>query len=326
MKYYFLFFFVFCLLVGGGVYALNPSSISLSFFSYEFSLPLSLWILGSVGIFFIVSLFFFANHWMGKFLFNYRQKKDFDRLVLQIYDQILQKTPIHFSYKTQPFQTLSKILQRVKFEPSFESSPSQNSQIDQLFLNLESLNDGKVIQEHFPTNTPLWIKNTQNKIRSDLKFAQKVLGEDYNASLKQYAILQLIQNETLSEKNIQKIIHQDLDQNHAKEILQHFLDKGYRLGQAELIKFLANFDSKALIVFFNQYKNSFDPDFCVGLFRELAQQKEEARNAYVYVLIDFSMFDRAKEFLRDHEELILPKAYIELKESGRNYPFDVFFA
>lgn len=263
---------------------------------------------------------------MGKFLFNYRQKKDFDRLVLQIHDQILQKSLTHISYRTQPFQTLGKILQRIKFEPSLESSPSQNLQIDQLFLNLESLNNGEVIQDQLQTNTPLWIKNTQNKIRSDLKFAQKVIGEDYDVSLKQYAILQLIQNGTLSEKNIQKIIHQDLNQNHAKEILEHFLDKGYKLGQAELIKLLVKFDSKALIAFFNQYKNSFDPDFCVGLFRELAQQKEEAKSAYVYVLIDFSMFDRAKEFLRDYEELILPKAYIELKENGRNYPFDAFFA
>lgn len=325
MKYYLLFFFVFCLLVGGGIYTLNPSPIAVSFFSHEFSLPLSLWILGSVSIFFAVSLFFFANHWIGKFLSTYRQEKDFNRLVHQIHDQILQKAPTHTSYRTQSFQTLSRILQRVRFEPSFESPPSQNLDIDQLLLDLESLNHGEVIKAPLQTNTPLWIKNTQNKIYTDSKFAQKVIEGNYDATLKQCAILQLIQNEALNEKIIQKIIHQDLDQKNAKDILEHFLDKGYKLGQAELITLLAKFDSKTLIAFFDRYKHSFDPDFCVGLFGELAQQKEEAKSAYVYVLIDFSMFDKAKEFLRDHEELILPRAYIELKESGKNYPFTEFF-
>lgn len=325
MKYYLLFFFVFCLLVGGGIYTLNPSPISVNLFSYELSLPLSLWILGSVGIFFAVSLFFFANHWIGKFLSTYRQEKDFNRLVDQIHDQILQKTPAHTFYRTQAFQTLSKILQRVKLEPSLESSPSQNLRIDQLLLELESLKKGGVIKTPLQNNTPLWVKNTQNKIHADLKFAQKVLEGDYDASLKQCATLQLIQNGTLNEKIIQKIICQDLNQNDAKDIVDLFLDKGYKLGQAELITLLAKFDSKALIAFFNKHKHSFDPDFCVKLFSQLAQEKEEAKSAYVYVLIDFSMFDKAKEFLRDHEELILPKAYIELKESGKNYPFGEFF-
>lgn len=325
MKYYILFFFIFCLLIGGGVYTLNPSPITVNFFSYNLSLPLSLWIIGSVSIFFAISLFFFANHWIGKFLTAYRTEKDFDRLINEIYDQILQRPMTHPSYRTEIFQALSKILQRVKFEPRFESSPSQNPQIDQLLLDLKSLDEGKVIKAPLQADTPLWIKNTQNKISNDSKFAQKVIEGNYDASLKQYAILELIQNGALNEKLIQKIIQQDFSQQNAKIILEHFLNKGYKLGQAELIALLTKFDSKTLIAFFNQNKNFFDPDFCVELFAQLAQKADQAKNAYVYVLIDFSMFDKAKEFLRDHEELILAKAYIELKESGKSYPFDKFF-
>lgn len=325
MKYYILFFFIFCLLIGGGIYTLNPSPITISFFSYNLSFPLSLWIIGSVTIFFTISLFFFANHWIGKFLTTYRQEKDFNRLINQICDQILQKQVTHPSYRTEIFQSLSRILQRITFEPHFESSPSKNPQIDQLLLDLKSLDEGKVIKASLPSDTPLWVKNIQNKIANDSKFAQKVIEENYSISLKQYAIFKLIENDGLNEKLIQKIIQQDFSQQNAKDILHHFLNKGYKLGQAELMALLVKFDSKALIAFFNQNKHFFDPDFCVELFGKLAQETDQAKNAYVYVLIDFSMFDKTKEFLIEHEELILARAYIELKEIGKNYPFDEFF-
>lgn len=325
MKYYFLFFFIFCLLVGGGLYTLNPSPISVGIFSYNLSLPLSLWILGSVILFFGISLFFFANHWIGGFLRKYRQEKDSNRLINQIYDQILQKPILSSSYQTQIFKTLSKILQRVDLQPRPESAVSENEQIDQLFLDLKSLNEGKIIKTTLKEDTPFWIKNTQNKISSDPKFAQKIVEGDYDSELKRFAILELIQNGSLNEKLIQKIVRQNLDQENAQNILQYFLDKGYKLGQAEIMELVANFDSKALIRFFNQSKDLFDPDFCIELFGKLASQNPEAKNAYVYVLIDFSMFDKAKEFLKEHDELILARAYIDLKENGKSYPFDQFF-
>lgn len=324
MKYYFLFFFIFCLIVGGGIYTLNPSSISVDLFSYSLSLPLSLWILGSVSIFFAISICFFTNHWIRKLLSTRRQEKDLDSLVNQIQDQILQKTS-HPSYRTQPFQMLSKILQKLKIEPIFESQPSQNAPIDELFSSLKSLQNGEVIKNPLQANTPFWIQNTQNRINTDLKFAQKVIEGDYDASLKQNATIQLIQNESLNEKMIQKIIQQELDSKSAKIILEHFLDKGYKLGQAELIELLNHLESPSLIAFFQKYKHCFDPDFCIELFSNLVERNENAKNAYAYILIDFSMFDKAKEFLRDHEDLILPRAYIDLKESGKNYPFDKFF-
>lgn len=325
MKYYVLFFFVFCILVGGGVYTLNSSPIMLSFFSYELALPLSLWILGSVSIFFLISLLFFVAHWIGGFLSNYRQEKDFNHLINQIHDQILQKHPRTGFFYTKTFQTLSKALQRTKLEPYFESSPSQCTQIDELLTNLESLKNGKVTKTPLLKETSFWIQNTQNRIGTDLKFAQKVIEGDYDRSLKQYAAIELIQNETLNEKIIEKIIHQERSNDEAKSILELLLDKGYKLGKVELMKLLGMLDSKSLIDFFRRYKHQFDPDFCIDLFGDLAREKEEAKNAFVYVLIDFSMFDRSKEFLRDHEELILPRAYIDLKESGKNYPLEQFF-
>lgn len=321
MKYYFLFFFIFCTLIGGGTYILNPDPIAISLFQKTLTLPLSLWILGSVSLFFVFTLIVFANDWMRKKISDHKEEKDLKLIIDQIYQQTLSQDSFPNTPKTKSFEILSKILKRFDFSPKLNSPQSDNAKIDELFCDLEALEKGETLKKIFEKDTLFWEKNLINKIRSDLKFAQKILSEDNDEKFKEEAILSLIDHNALNEKIIPKITQLQNTQT----ILNHLIDKGYKLKKEDFLLLLLKADSGHYLSFAKAFKKYFDPDFCIELFHELSLQKPEAKNAYVYILLDYSMIDRAREFLEEHQDLILPRIYIDLKDQGKNYPLESFF-
>ncbi|MCE3047772.1 hypothetical protein [Helicobacter kayseriensis] len=325
MRHYFLYFIVFCILVGGGSYVFNSSPIPLSLFQYTLSLPLAVWISLSLLIFFIGSLFFFASDWAKKFLFEYRLKKDFENLIEQIKNQLLEKEGAQLAFKTPSFQTLSNILQKITMHPKLGTPLSKNTKIDHLFSDFEEIEKGGISTNHLKPHSIFWEKNLQNKIKSDLKFAQKVLDEDYSESLKTFALHTLLDQNSISEKTIQKLIKVQFDSKTTSELLRYFLQHGYRLDQEAFLKLFSNLDQQAIIPLIQELKSHFDPDFCISLFARLASQDSKFYEAYAYVLLDYSMFEKAKEFVYEHENLLRIKAYISLQEKGENYPLEIFF-
>ena len=321
MKYYFLFFFIFCIFIGGGTYILNPDPISISLFQKTLTLPLALWMLGGVSLFFLISLIVFAKDWAKKILSNRKEEKDLNLIIDQIYHQALGESLSPSTPKTHSLQILAKILKRFSLSPKLNSPQSNYPKIDELFRDLEALEKGEVLKKTFEKNTIFWEKNLINKIDSDLKFAQKILNEDNDEKLKEEAILSLIDHNALNEKLIPKVTK--LHNTH--KILNHLLDKGYKLEKEDFLLLLLKVDSKHYLHFAQAFKKYFDPDFCIALFQELSLQKPEARNAYIYILLDYSMFDQARKFLEENQDLILPKIYIDLKDRGENYPLESFF-
>lgn len=325
MRHYLLYFAVFCILVGGGFYIFNSSSVSLSFFQYTLSLPFAVWIILSLLIFFIGSLFFFASDWAKKFLFEYRLKKDFENLVQQIKNQLLEKEGAQLSFKTSSFQMLSKILQKMTMRPKLDTPLSQNAKIDQLFSDFEEIEKGGISKNSLEPHSIFWEKNLQNKIKSDLKFAQKVLDEDYTESLKVFALQTFLDQDSIPEKTIQKLIKTQFNPKATSELLRYFLQHGYRLDQENFFRLFSSIDSQDILPLLQEFKKHFDPDFCISLFAQLSSKNSDFCEAYAYLLLDYSMFERAKEFVCEHENLLRIKAYISLKEKGENYPLEIFF-
>lgn len=323
MKYYFLLFFVFCILIGGGIFVLNPDPIAISLFQATVSFPLSVWILLGVGLFFLISLLIFANSWAKKLLLHRKTEKDLNLLIEQIYRQTLHQDWQSLSFKTPSYQVLSQILARFNLSPNLHSSQSTNPKIDQLFCDLQELEKGVFLKRTFEKHTDFWTKNLLNRIDSDLKFAHKILDEDFPCEIKEYAIQSLINRNAFNEKVMQKI--PTLPSQDLYPILNAILERGYKLKQEDFISLLLKTKESHYFELMQKFKQCFDPEFCIALFHELSRQKSEARSLYVYILMDYSMFDKAKEFLEDHRDLILPKAYLELKDQGKNYPLELFF-
>lgn len=328
-KYYFIFFVVFVVVYCGGFYTLSSggSDITLALGQSSITLHPVVWLAIGIGVFFLFTLLFFIGNWFSRFSSSYRNDRDYDHLINQIYAQLLEQPIPQHHFKTQQYQTLSSVLARANLKAEISSKESQNPKIDNLFKELEEIAKGGVCKIDLAKDSPFWEKNIINKLRADLKFAGKVLEGDYPSSVKERAIDELIENNLMDEKMVHKFLSNHPTPQLAKHLLNSLVQKGYKLGSKDLLELLKLLQAspKEFFHIAQSLKTQLDPDSCIELFHNLALQKEEAREAYVFILLDYSMIEKAQEFLRDYEDLTLPKAFIELKKLGKNYPLEKFF-
>lgn len=328
-KYYFVFYVVFVVVFCGGFYAISKggSDITLALWGKTITLHPIIWLTLGISIFFLFTLLFFVGNWFSKFTHSYRSDRDYDHIITQIYAQILQRPIPTHTFKTQHYQTLSNILARVNLKANLSSEESQNPKIDTLFKELEEIEKGGVSKIEVAKDSTFWEKNIINKLRADLKFVAKVLEGDYPASIKEKAIDELIENNLLDEKNIHSFLSNHPTPELIKHLLNALIQKGYKLGSKEYFEILNLLQAtpKEFFHIAQSLKTQLDPDACIELFHNLALQKKEAREAYVFILLDYSMTERAQDFLNDYEDLTLPKAFVELKKMGKNYPLEKFF-
>ena len=328
VKYYFTFFIVFIIVFCGGFYTLSSSSsdITLSLLGHTTTQHVVIWIAFSLGVFFLFTLLFFAGNWISNFTHSYRNDKDFDYLLNQIYSQALHKETENFHFKTKHYQTLSQILKRFSLQAKLDSQPSSCAKIDTLFNSFEEVQKGGISSIKLPKENEFWNLNAKNTIRSDYKFAQKILDGEYEENLKVLAIQELAQNNHLSEKIIQKLLTSSTPLI-AKTTLDAVLESGYKLQKESIKSFLlhSKLSSKEYLQKLQILKTLFSPDECIALFEDLATQDSQAREAYVFLLLDFSMMEKAQEFLRDNEDLVWAQAFVDLKAMGKNYSLEKFF-
>lgn len=329
VKYYFSFFIVFIIVFCGGFYTLsqNSSDVTLALFGHSTTQHVVIWIAFGIFVFFLFTLLFFAGNWFSKFANSYRNDKDFDNLLSQIYAQALHKKHENLSFKTKHFQTLSRVLNRFELYANLESQPCEYAKVDSLFNSFDEVQKGGISTIKLPQENEFWLKNAKNTIRSDYKFAQKVLEGNYEESLQLLAIEELAQNNHLSEKLIHKFLTNSPSPTLAKTMLDNLLQSGYKLPINDVKSLLLQSKptSKEYLGTLQILRAMFSPDECIWLFEDLSTQDENAREAYVFLLLDFSMMEKAQEFLRDHENLVLAQAFIDLKKMGKNYNLESFF-
>ena len=147
LKYYVTFSAIFMLIIGVYAYELESSSYTyhIPFSQMNITLPIAIWIILILALFFVVTLIFFASAWAKDILENYQRKHDYDKLLTQINEQALNQDIKNRIFKRKAFGDLSKILQRFYLKPRLDSAESFNHKIDTLFENYKDVMSGKVV-------------------------------------------------------------------------------------------------------------------------------------------------------------------------------------
>lgn len=335
LKYYVVFSFVFMFIMGLYVYSLESQSYtySLPFSTAQLTLPVAVWILGIVLVFFIMTLIFFASAWAKEMLEDYHRKNDYDKLLTQINEQALNQPIKDRVYKRKAFGDLSKILQRFYLKPRLDSMESFNRKIDSLFETYKDVMSGKVVdlkKYHLSKDNKFNLQNLKNKIKTNYKNGFNLLDEDYPNELQSYAILEILKNG--DSKDLNKLVAQlpnlTLDKALVQELLQVYLKYPNTIETKHLSESFKNVGCEAFeyIQYAKESKGILSPDEWIRFFEECADNDEKAEMALFYVLFELEMIDKAKERHKSHAkgEYTAIDAYLDLKASGKNYPFDIF--
>ena len=335
LKYYVVFSFVFMFIMGLYVYSLESQSYTynLPFSTAQLTLPVAVWILGIVLVFFIMTLIFFASAWAKEMLEDYHRKNDYDKLLTQINEQALNQPIKDRVYKRKAFGDLSKILQRFYLKPRLDSMESFNRKIDSLFETYKDVMSGKVVdlkKYHLSKDNKFNLQNLKNKIKANYKNGFSLLDEDYPNELQNYAILEILKNG--DSKDLNKLVAQlpnlTLDKALVQELLQVYLKYPNTIETKHLSESFKNVGCEAFeyIQYAKESKGILSPDEWIRFFEECADNDEKAEMALFYVLFELEMIDKAKERHKSHAkgEYTAIDAYLDLKASGKNYPFDIF--
>ena len=88
-----------------------------------------------------------------------------------------------------------------------------------------------------------------------------------------------------------------------------------------------NLNKSDYINYAKRLKTLLNPEAILAVYEELSNEKEEALQAYLYLLFEFQMIDKARELLQSiqSKEAKKFKYILELKDCGKNFDIDIFF-
>lgn len=237
--------------------------------------------------------------------------------------------------KNPHLRTLSLIISRFELLPNIKSSDCGNSRIDKLFLRLISISEGKFEDIHkyyLDKDSPFVLQNWQNYALKNAKNALEVIKDPSKPLLARRFALKVICDGGVP-KEIRKALEvQDyLDKSSLKDALQTCLSmESNPLSFTQIVALCdsVGFSSDDYVELAKFTHSKLSPDKWLKTFNDLSDKSERAHKAFVFVLLELEMIERAQNEIKysvSSNEMRGIRAYMELKRvSKENYPLEIF--
>ncbi|RDU54772.1 hypothetical protein [Helicobacter sp. MIT 01-3238] len=243
--------------------------------------------------------------------------------------------PSPSAIKNPHLRTLSLIISRFELLPNLGSQECGNSRIDKLLARLVSISNGKyeeINKYHLEKDSPFVVKNWQNYALKSAKNALEVIKDPTKPLLSRRFALGII-CEGGVPKEIKKALEvQDyLDKPSLHNALQTCLAlESCPLDSSQIIDLGegVGFDGDDYLALAKSTHAKLSPDKWLRIFSDLSDKSERVHKAFVYVLLELEMIDRAQSEIkssRNSEDMRGVVAYMELKRiSKESYPLKMF--
>lgn len=307
---------IYIALVGAAVFFLDFSDYTLSIETFTLTLPVAIWVVLPLIVFFLLSLLHLSFY---SLLNNFKFKhffKDADKFEDFVKDLLLEKKS-KISFQTKEFKEVSKLAKSLKTKEKVSNSNKFNEILDMVkkIERGEYLNLNKFKLEN---NNVLYIQNEKNHIENDLNYAyNKIKNSNHiKDELEQFAF------DILLEKGSYEQIKNVKISKNSKQILaliERFKNKNLELSAVEFEVLIesSNFSEKEYLQLAKMSAKLLNPDAILNIFLKIKNQKSEALRAYLYLLAEFSMFDKLLEQIKNDDKKFADfKAVLILREKN----------
>lgn len=329
-KYTFLSFLLIAA-IGGLTFYQVDARYTLNVFGIPVNLPIAVWIVLPMVLLYVASLFHMAYYSFVRHLKERKYQKDYKTLVNSVYRAIFHEPKKNY-YKTAEFKNIGAVTDRSNIILNEFNFDCKEDMLRKAVEYIKDIKRGDYVDikdiELSPKN-PINLKNLENKMNQEPTYSGVILkkcddfGEDMcKKALKVY----ITYADILKIKDYAKIFD--------KEILFEFIKsvkkRKLTLNINEMIYILKEskieLNEKDYIDLAREVKTIYHPDERIKLFGLLKNENEKVEAAYIYTLLDLEMVDRAKQELENsqEDEFLNLKAFLELKECGKNYPLKLF--
>jgi hypothetical protein len=327
---YFIAAIILMAIVGIFVYTINPANYTISQFGIDITMPIAVWIVLPMVALMIASAIHMMFYGTKNFFKFKKWEKDTATLNDALYWSLLNEPKAH-KFNLPIFKQTASLLDvaSLKVNGAVDNISDKLREALTLVTEIERGEyvdlQARKLDKLFSKDNPLVIQNLKNRLEKDENFSEEVLqakesysDEIFNEALKKFSSTTTFPKAKKYVKLYTKEgffillnrMKEEGDLGLTKEILDEFivalepqLDCGDYLQIATLLM------------------NELSPDENLKLWREYEGKYSDAQIAYLYLLFDYEMIDKAGEYLAEHDENDFKRfrALYDLKKEHKKY-------
>ena len=332
LRRYILFSLVYIAAIGVYVYTFQGESYEITFFGIPVALPVAVWIVVPLVILFLAStahIFFYS---LIDFFKLRSVKKDQENLMSAFKSLILGEEK-RYEFKTSWFDRAYEVLSVLKPDIEKKEVRLKDEQADEALGLLRKVYSGEVVElkkYKLSEKSPLFIKNEENKLKSNPSYAETILKKctDKKSKLCKEAYLEYAK--TASLENLKKF-----DFPPSREVFDILIERfaqsdknALQLEIQDIKDYITNlgYNKDDFISLAKRLKTKMNPDGLMMLFEKLHEDFDEATEAYLYILFELQMIDKIREIVESttEDEYVKFKKLLFLRDSGKTFDIDIF--
>jgi hypothetical protein len=297
-------------IVGIFVYSIVPSEsayYTLTLFGYSLELPVAVWFIIPLLLLFAASIAHMLFYSVKSFLAKRLIKKDYETLLHQIRHTLLGEEK-EYEYKTESFKILSAAVKKMRYNPKAADEKTGEKELDEIFDILEKVRDGKYVdlkKFRLRSDNELLNQNRMNFAADDKKSIEEIIKHcsTLDSEVCQKAFYALLRRASYAEiKNFNFNLTSDM----LLILLKRFADKNdtFALSVNEIKELLEKtpLNSNEFLSTAKVLKSAVEPDALLKLYDNLQSKNHHASFAYLYILFELRLIEKAREFLENNEE------------------------
>lgn len=324
IKRYVFFAIILIALCGLYVFTFQDGSYSIEFFGVPVLLKIAVWVILPMVLLAVFSVLHLTYYYI-KISFQRRAlAKDYELFLESAKAALLGKdfTP---KFKTPWFQTPNDMLKAIRSAKD-GAKLLQDEELRKICEDISSIENKEHINiksYKLDNENPLAIQNKLNELNQEPKTAQEILRNctsldsdlcksAYDSLIKSGSYTEIRKyNFPLSPREVSAILKRNIDKEDDLYISETDIDN--LINEVKM-----NEDEYVQIA--NLLKKETNPETLVAMFEKIFHKDNTAGKAYIYILFELQMIDKAREVLQNSEEEEYKefKTYLFLRDNGQN--------
>ena len=331
IKRYFVLALVIATALGLYVNSFNRASLTIELLGLSATLPVAIWAIFPIFTLIVASVLHMSFYYIVQLMEARSLKKDYESF-LKFTKSVLLNEDAKVEYKTHWFELLTKLLSQMELKKDALTNEIDSDELKEVIELSNKIYNNEVVElkkYRLRQSNPLVIQNRLNSFSKNYKFAIEALEEKPDSSSKLFQAARDVVLKQGTFEEIERLL--ELNTDESLTLFKRFIDNNDSLHMENdaLEKTLlnSNFNKKDFTEAAKILKEKLTPDGLLALFERGYVNNPEASEAYLYILFELQMIDKAKEILynSDAEEFEEFKLLLFLRDQGKQYGTDLFF-